>query len=265
METGSRCISARLSDLSGMAQSPEFAAKLCAVGDVVLKCQCKNPYRAILQAAAQGLDSEKIQLAYQRRHEGATLRQEDEQLLQAFEELVNESAGRIGAIRAESDQRMRKINVNDVAEFAWSSPKGKFTGAGKGLSEALGRDSRSTDLNERHPFDVELLRIAPGKTPYPYHSHTAQWEFYHVLEGEGVVRHKNGMTRIAAGDAFIFQPEQPHQITNDGSADLIITVVADNPVGESCYYPDSNKTSARAPGRKLLSAQTSLSYYDGEE
>jgi uncharacterized cupin superfamily protein len=67
------------------------------------------------------------------------------------------------------------------------------------------------------------------------------------------------------GDAFIFEPEQPHQITNDGSRDLIITVVADNPVGESCYYPDSDKTSARAPGRKLLSAGAPLSYYDGEE
>ncbi|MGI8737907.1 MAG: cupin domain-containing protein [Candidatus Eremiobacter antarcticus] len=190
-----------------MAQTPEVAAKLCATGDALLKCKCKNPYRAILQAVVQGLDFDEIRQAYQRRHEGATLGNEDRQLLQAFDELVNDSAGQIDAIRAESDQRMRKVNVNDVAELTWSSPKGKFTGAGKGLSEALGRDPRSTDLNERHPFDVEILRIAPGKTPYPYHSHSAQWEFYHVLEGEGVVRHKDGTTRIAAGDAFLFQPE----------------------------------------------------------
>jgi len=56
-----------------------------------------------------------------------------------------------------------------------------------------------------HPFDVEILRIPPGKTPYSYHSHSAQWEFYHVISGSGVVRHKDGTTPIEAGDAFIFQ------------------------------------------------------------
>ena len=49
---------------------------------------------------------------------------------------------------------MRKINTNDLAEITWSSPKGKFSGAGRQVSEALGRKPFSTDLKERHPFDV---------------------------------------------------------------------------------------------------------------
>lgn len=65
---------------------------------------------------------------------------------------------------------MKKINTNELIEETWSSPKGKFAGAGRQVSEALGRKPRSTDLNERHPFDVEITRIAPGQTPYPYHS-----------------------------------------------------------------------------------------------
>jgi len=85
---------------------------------------------------------------------------------------------------------MRKVNTDTMVEDSWSSPKGKFAGAGKQVSEALGRNPSSTDLMERHPFDVEILRIPPGKTPYPYHSHSAQWEFYHVLAGRGVVRHQ---------------------------------------------------------------------------
>ena len=89
---------------------------------------------------------------------------------------------------------MRKINTKDLVELTWASPKGKFAGAGKQVSEALGRVPQSTDLKERHPFDVEILRIAPGKTPYPYHSHSAQWEFYHVLSGKGIARHKEGQT-----------------------------------------------------------------------
>jgi hypothetical protein len=42
---------------------------------------------------------------------------------------------------------------------------------------------------KRHPFDVEILRIPPGSTPYPFHSHSAQWEFYHLIQGNGKVRH----------------------------------------------------------------------------
>src|ERR1700759_862120 len=102
---------------------------------------------------------------------------------------------------------MRKVNTNDIAEEGWSSPKGKFGGASKNVSLALGRKPLSTDLRERHPFDVEICRIPPGKMAFPYHTHSAQWEFYHVISGSGVVRHKNGNTPIAAGDAFIFGPE----------------------------------------------------------
>jgi uncharacterized cupin superfamily protein len=159
---------------------------------------------------------------------------------------------------------MHKINVKDIAEESWSSPKGKFAGAYRGISLALGRKEKSTDLKERHPFDVEITRVPPGKSNCPYHSHSAQWEFYHVISGKGLVRHENGTTTIEAGDAFIFEPGQPHQITNDGSEDLVFYVVADNPIGESCYYPDSKKWLVRSPERKLIRSDA-LDYLDGEE
>ena len=162
---------------------------------------------------------------------------------------------------------MQKINTNDIAEDSWSSPKGKFVGAGKEISEALRGGALSTDLKERHPFDVEILRIPPGKSPYPYHAHSAQWEFYHVISGKGIVRHKDGTTPIATGDAFIFGPDQPHQLSNpdlESGQDLVIYVVADNPIGESGYYPDSKKWIVRSPARRLIRSEA-LEYYDGEE
>ena len=159
---------------------------------------------------------------------------------------------------------MRKINTKDIAELTWSSPKGKFVGAGKEISESLGRKPASTDLRERHPFDVEILRIPAGKTPYPFHSHSAQWEFYHVISGTGLVRHKDGTMPIEAGDAFIFEPGEPHQFINDSAADLVVYVVADNPIGESCHYPDSRKWFVRSPERKLIRSE-GLDYFDGEE
>ena len=159
---------------------------------------------------------------------------------------------------------MQKVNIKDIPEDAWSSPSGKFAGSGKGVSEALGRKPFSMDLKERHPFDVEITRIPPGKTPYPYHSHSAQWEFYYVISGKGVARHKDGTMPIEAGDAFIFQPDEPHGFMNDGSEDLLLFVVADNPIGESAYYPDSKKWLVRSPERRLLRGE-GLDYYDGEE
>ena len=48
---------------------------------------------------------------------------------------------------------MRKVNAKDILDETWTSPKGKFTGASKEISETLGRKPFSTDLRERHPFD----------------------------------------------------------------------------------------------------------------
>ena len=68
---------------------------------------------------------------------------------------------------------MRKVNTKDIAEVTWTSPKGKFVGAGKEISEALGRKPLSTDLKEGHLFDVEICRVPPGKSPCPI-THTAR-------------------------------------------------------------------------------------------
>jgi uncharacterized cupin superfamily protein len=159
---------------------------------------------------------------------------------------------------------MKKVNIRDIPAESWVSPKGRFAGSSQEISVALGRVPTSTDLNLRHPFDVELCRIPPGKPACPYHSHSAQWEFYQVLSGSGVVRHADGLTPIETGDAFVFPPDAPHQLVNDGAADLVVLIVADNPVGDSCHYPDSGKWLVRSPERRLIRSAP-LDYYDGEE
>jgi len=145
----------------------------------------------------------------------------------------------------------RKVNVRDVEELSWLNV-GR-SGFGKQLSEALGRRPESTNLMGRHPFDVEMLRVPPGAVPYRYHSHSAQWEFYHVVSGTGSVRHAGGRTAIVAGDAFLFKPGEAHQLINDGSEDLTVIVVADNPIGESFHYPDEAMWIVNSPGRHYVS------------
>jgi uncharacterized cupin superfamily protein len=159
---------------------------------------------------------------------------------------------------------MRKVNSNELEELTWSSPKGTFTGAGKQVSEALGREPASTDVMKRHPFDIEIARLPPGTTPFPYHAHSAQWEFYHVISGTGVVRDASGKSAIGPGDAFIFVPGEAHQISNPGTVDLVLYVVADNPMGEAHYFPDSNKWSVPIPKRRFVRSEP-LEYFDGEE
>jgi uncharacterized cupin superfamily protein len=159
---------------------------------------------------------------------------------------------------------MNKINSHRLEGESWSSPKGKFGGFGKEVSEALGRKPQSTDLMERHPFDVEIVRIPAGKIPYPYHQHSAQWEFYHVISGSGQVRHQNGIEPIESGDAFLFKPGEPHQLINNSAEDLILYVIADNPLGESSYCLDSNKWGVRTPEFRMLRSEA-IDFYDGEE
>ncbi len=159
---------------------------------------------------------------------------------------------------------MKKVNVRDVQTDSWTSPGGKYAGSSQELSVALGREPASSDLDRRHPFDVEITRVPPGKQPFPFHSHSAQWEFYHVISGTGTVRHDGGTTDIEPGDTFLFRPGEAHQMQNSGSEDLVFFTIADNPVGESCHYPDSGKWLVRSPEARLI-ASDPLEYYAGEE
>jgi uncharacterized cupin superfamily protein len=162
---------------------------------------------------------------------------------------------------------MRKVNLNEINEEAWQSPGGKYAVSFKGISEALGREPSSLDLAKRHPFDVEWNRVPPGKTNFPYHAHSAQWELYLVISGKGSVRHKDGTTEVMPGDAFIFGPDEAHQLSNAGHEDFIYYVIADNPIGESSYFPDSGKwkVNKSSGADRVVVKGKETDYFDGEE
>jgi uncharacterized cupin superfamily protein len=159
---------------------------------------------------------------------------------------------------------MKKVKITDVEWESRRSPRGKFARSERRISEALGRDRRSMDYDNRHPFDVDITKVPPGASSCPYHSHSAQWEFYVVLEGRGSIRHAEGTTSVEPGDAFLFKPGEAHQITNDGPGDFVYYVIADNPIGESCYYPDSGKWAVTSPAYQIIRSEP-LDYFHGEE
>jgi mannose-6-phosphate isomerase-like protein (cupin superfamily) len=129
------------------------------------------------------------------------------------------------------ERAMQKINTNDLPEETWPSPDGHHVIAGKEISEALGRVPQSTDPSERHPFDVEIQHVPAGAMATYFHSHSAQWEFYHIISGSGTVRHDGGSQPVVQGDAFIFKPGEAHQLIA-GTDGLVMYVVADNPIGD---------------------------------
>jgi uncharacterized cupin superfamily protein len=162
---------------------------------------------------------------------------------------------------------MRKVNINEIKEEPWQSPGGKYAAHFKGISIALGRDPDSLDLAKRHPFDLEITRLPPGARNFPYHAHSAEWELYLVISGKGSVRDKDGTSEVVAGDAFIFGPDEAHQLSNTGSEDFVYYIIADNPIGGSSYYPDSGKWKANksSPADRVVIKGGETDYFDGEE
>ena len=161
---------------------------------------------------------------------------------------------------------MKKINLGQIQENERRSPTGKYHRFLTNISIALGREQDSPDLNKRHPFDFALARIPPGASFCPYHAESAQWELYLVVSGRGKVRDATGTSEVFVGDSFLFKPGEAHQLSNAGEEDFVYYVVADNPIGDSCYYPDSGKWAVALEGPETEIVKGKIAdYFDGEE
>jgi uncharacterized cupin superfamily protein len=161
---------------------------------------------------------------------------------------------------------MKKVNLRDLKEEERRSPGGKYHKFVKDISVALGREPESLDLIKRHPFDVALVRIPKGKSYCPYHGHSAESEFYIVVSGRGQIRDKSGTTEVSAGDALFFPPGEAHQFSNASDEDFVYYVIADNPRGDCCYYPDSGKWAVTVEGSEEIIVQgKEADYFLGEE
>ena len=146
-----------------------------------------------------------------------------------------------------------------------SSPSGKYRSFNRYVSVTLGRVPNSDSKASSHPFDLELCRVPPGAAACLFHAHSAQWELYLVISGTGQVRDRDGLHVLTPGDAIIFPPHEPHQIHNDGREDLVFYIIADDPPGEACYYPDSDKWTVPSDPKHTILKGQEVDYYAGEE
>ena len=112
-------------------------------------------------------------------------------------------------------------------------------------------------------FDI----LAPGKRSCPYHYHLAQEEMFVILQGSGTLRVAGEMLPVRAGDVVVIPPgpEYPHQFINTSDASMHYLSISTQERPELCYYPDSGKLGAFAPGHRLMQRPAnSLDYWDGE-
>jgi uncharacterized cupin superfamily protein len=146
---------------------------------------------------------------------------------------------------------MKKINSQQIAEEEQSSPHKKYHLFRRHLSVALGGKRDAAPSAGGHPFDLELTRLPPGAANFPLHQHSIQTELYLFLSGSGVITDGNEKTSVGPHDVVLYPPEQPHQIINTGSDDLVYYVIADNPPAEVTFYPETQKWGIK-PQRKLF-------------
>lgn len=158
---------------------------------------------------------------------------------------------------------MTRINAEALPWTSQSSPQGKYGVQRRALSQAAGSPKDTGTWGGGHPFEVEIHRIAPGKTNFPFHAHAAQWEGYYVLSGQGTVRGPEKEEPLGTGDYVVFPPGEAHQIRNDGAEDLVFLVIADQPQADVIHYPDSGKWLMK-PERKVFAMQE-VDYFEGEE
>jgi len=163
------------------------------------------------------------------------------------------------------------LNERNLAWHVETSPKGRFEVHEKFLSQQLTAGVRSQEsfesedaqVRRRRPFEVDIVKVPPGKWAWPRHYHSVQWEYYIVLSGHGEMVQDKGAASIpmAPGAHIIQPPGWVHNIANTGDEDLVYYVIADNPEDEHCYYPDSDKWAA---ANRVYRPQD-VGYWDGED
>jgi uncharacterized cupin superfamily protein len=158
---------------------------------------------------------------------------------------------------------MKKVNLESIPWVECRSPRARFHKFRRNIATALERPKAGPKLPGKPPFEVELVRVPPGATNFPLHSHSQAWEFYLILSGTATLRLGRRKVKVTAGDCIMCPPGEPHHMINTGADDLTYYVVANNVPGDIWHFPDSGKWG----GHDLpdFFRPQKVDYFDGEE
>ena len=160
---------------------------------------------------------------------------------------------------------MKKINLDQMPWVNRKSPKGNFHIAYRNVgAEFRSAKKHGPRFRDKPPFEFAVVRIRPGAANFPFHSHAAEWEFYQIVAGSGVMRAGKKRFKVKPGDCLMCPAGEPHQLINTGKKDLIYNVVANNSVADIWRYPDSGKWGFTI-GPTFFRLTPVKAYYVGEE
>ena len=116
---------------------------------------------------------------------------------------------------------------------------------------------------------VTFYDIAPGKSNYPFHYHTASEEIFYIIAGEGVVETNEGAIPISAGSVVVCPvgEEGAHRITTpSGSEPLTYINIDVVPTVDMAVYPKTGKIGVftRDGFTKWYKTDGNVPYYEGE-
>ncbi len=95
---------------------------------------------------------------------------------------------------------------------------------------------------------VNCMRVPPGRSTCPFHSHQREDEAFFVLAGRGVLRYGEEMRELRSGDCISCPGGTgiAHQIANPFDEDLVYLAIGVNDPDEVCVYPDNGKVMVRS-------------------
>ena len=107
------------------------------------------------------------------------------------------------------------------------------------------------------------MTLAPGRTGYPPHCHSAEEEVFVVLEGEGALLLGDEEHAVRAGSVVGRPPgtRVAHSF-RAGPAGLAYLAYGTREPNDIVYYPRSGKVSLRGVG--VMGRIEPLGYWDGE-
>lgn len=115
---------------------------------------------------------------------------------------------------------------------------------------------------------INVTRVAPGKTAYPFHSHRCNDELFFILSGVGELRLGSERHAVKAGDVIgcpLGGPETAHQLINTGAEPLQYLSLSSNLDPDICEYPDSAKVGVWSGDFMLMTRSNApVDYWDGE-
>jgi len=158
------------------------------------------------------------------------------------------------------------IHLSEVPVDKINTPQGSSFG---GLRQRVGMHIGAQRLG------YSFFTVPPGKAAFPYHTHAGNEEMIYVIGGEGVLRFGKEEFPVEAGTFVACPPgsDFPHQLINNGAADLHYLVVSTMEYPDLSEYPDSNKVGAYATAavganvgfRALYVRDSNVNYYDSED